>query len=186
MKRLVVAVGAIAVVIACTQQKERVRKASEASAEAARMRGADGGTNARMAPYPERPKTAAAAPDAGAAVVAAPAAAAMAPAADAGVPPAAVVEKPAAPPVPAPVPEKVVAAPPPTVTKLPSGAQLLQLPANQNAIVNVQLRFRSGAIDDPPGKAGLTYLTARVMTQGGTQALDSKQLLNALFPLAAD
>ena len=60
------------------------------------------------------------------------------------------------------------------------------LPLTTQAIVDIELRFRSGAVDDPPGKAGLTVLTARVMAEGGTQALDAKSLLNALFPLAAD
>src|SRR5262249_18683312 len=90
------------------------------------------------------------------------------------------------PPPAAPAPAPVVPAPAPTVTKLASGASLLVLPANQNAIVNIQLRFRSGAVDDPPGKAGLTNLTAKVMVEGGTQSLDARQLLNALFPLAAE
>ncbi len=76
--------------------------------------------------------------------------------------------------------------PAPRVTTLPSGITLLELPPNRNAIVDVQLRFRSGAVDDPQGKAGLTYLTARVMAEGGTQALSAKQLLEALFPLAAE
>jgi zinc protease len=71
-------------------------------------------------------------------------------------------------------------------TTLPSGVTLLALPANQNAIVNVQFRFRTGAIDDPKNKAGLTALTARVMVEGGTQALSAKQLLEALFPMAAE
>src|SRR5207248_582403 len=75
---------------------------------------------------------------------------------------------------------------PPKITTLPSGITLLELPSNQNAIVNVQLRFRTGSVDDPRGKAGLTYLTARVMAEGGTQALSAKQLLEALFPLAAE
>ena len=74
----------------------------------------------------------------------------------------------------------------PTITRTPGGVGLLELPVNDKAIVNVELRFRSGAVDDPPGKAGLTYLTARVMTRGGTKALDAKALLNALFPLAAE
>ena len=74
----------------------------------------------------------------------------------------------------------------PRVTKLPSGAALFELPATQNAIVNVEFRFRSGAVDDPPGKAGLTYLTARVMAEGGTVTLNAKQLLEALFPIAAE
>lgn len=72
------------------------------------------------------------------------------------------------------------------ITRAPSGAQLLQLPLDQNAIVNVQFSFRSGAVDDPQGKAGLTALTARVMAEGGTQALEAKALIEALFPLAAE
>jgi zinc protease len=88
------------------------------------------------------------------------------------------------PPVPVPVPEKPVQAP--TVSQTASGIGLLELPLNEKSIVNVQLRFRSGAVDDPPGKAGLTYLTARVMTEGGTKALDAKALLNVLFPMAAE
>ena len=75
---------------------------------------------------------------------------------------------------------------PPDVKRFSSGLSLLELPGNQNAIVNVQLRFRAGSVDDPRGRAGLTYLTARVMTEGGTQALSAKQLLEALFPLAAE
>src|SRR5207244_7471213 len=75
---------------------------------------------------------------------------------------------------------------PPDVKRLSSGLSLLELPANQNAILNVQLRFRTGSVDDPRGKAGLTYLTARVMTEGGTQPLSAKQLLGALFPPAAE
>ena len=72
------------------------------------------------------------------------------------------------------------------VRRAPSGAQLLQLPLDQSAIVNVQFSFRSGAVDDPRGKAGLTALTARLMVEGGTQTLDAKALSEALFPLAAE
>jgi zinc protease len=74
----------------------------------------------------------------------------------------------------------------PTVTRTEGGVGLLELPLNEKAIVNLQLRFRSGAIDDPPGKSGVTSLAARMMTEGGTRTLDSKALLNALFPLAAE
>jgi zinc protease len=83
-------------------------------------------------------------------------------------------------------PAAEVVRPAPTITRTASGVGLLELPLTQQALVNVQLCFRSGAIDDPPGKAGLTLLTARVMTEGGTKSLDAKALLNALFPLAAE
>ncbi|MGZ3427084.1 MAG: insulinase family protein, partial [Polyangia bacterium] len=70
---------------------------------------------------------------------------------------------------------------------VPGGAPaVVTLPANDHPVVAMALAFHSGAVDDPPGKAGLTYLTARVMAEGGTEALSAKQLLEALFPMAAD
>ena len=63
---------------------------------------------------------------------------------------------------------------------------VVTLPPNNHPVVAMQLQFHTGAVDDPPGKAGLTYLTARVMAEGGTEALSAKQLLEALFPMAAD
>ena len=63
---------------------------------------------------------------------------------------------------------------------------VVTLPANDHPVVAMALSFHAGAVDDPPGKAGLTYLTARVMSEGGTEALSAKQLLEALFPMAAD
>lgn len=60
------------------------------------------------------------------------------------------------------------------------------LPANHSPSVTLALQFRAGAVDDPPGKAGLTYLTARVMAEGGTEKLTAKQLLETLFPMATN
>jgi len=78
------------------------------------------------------------------------------------------------------------ARPVPAVSQTPSGSALLELPPAAQPIVTIALQFRSGAIDDPHGKAGVTNLTAHLMAEGGTQSLDAKQLLNALFPLAAE
>ena len=39
-------------------------------------------------------------------------------------------------------------------------------------------------MDDPKGQAGITALAARVMAEGGTQSLDAKSLIVALFPMA--
>jgi len=63
---------------------------------------------------------------------------------------------------------------------------VVTLPANNHPTVALALQFHTGAVDDPPGKAGLTYLTARVMAEGGTEALSAKQLLETLFPMAAN
>ncbi len=63
---------------------------------------------------------------------------------------------------------------------------IVTLPANDKPVVTLMLQFHAGAVDDPPGQAGLTYLTARVMAEGGTESLTAKQLLEALFPTAAE
>jgi zinc protease len=51
--------------------------------------------------------------------------------------------------------------------------------------VTFALRWDSGSVDDPPGKAGLTALVAALLAEGGTKDLSSAQLQRALFPLAA-
>ncbi|MCE9666324.1 insulinase family protein [Myxococcus stipitatus] len=53
-------------------------------------------------------------------------------------------------------------------------------------IVTFRLVFHTGSIDDPKGKEGLTALTATLMAEGGTQKLTSAQLLEALYPMAAE
>ncbi len=65
------------------------------------------------------------------------------------------------------------------------GPRIVALDANEHAAVAVLAQFRAGAIDDPPGKAGLTALTARLMAEGGTESLDSRELRAALFPASA-
>jgi zinc protease len=46
--------------------------------------------------------------------------------------------------------------------------------------------FRAGSVDDPPGKEGLTALTAAMLAEGGTEKLASSDLVRALYPLAAE
>ncbi|HZH75201.1 MAG TPA: pitrilysin family protein [Archangium sp.] len=53
-------------------------------------------------------------------------------------------------------------------------------------IVSFRLVFHTGSVDDPKGKEGLTALTADLLAEGGTQSLTSAQLLEALFPMAAE
>lgn len=63
----------------------------------------------------------------------------------------------------------------------PPEVLVLRNPASQQAVFRVV--FRSGAVDDPEGRAGLTTLTARMMAEGGTQSLTSAELLKELYPL---
>lgn len=88
-------------------------------------------------------------------------------------------QKPPEPPKPEPL-----TAPRPLATPEPMKRVVLHDP--QEPIVTFRLTFRAGAIDDPQGKEGLTALTAAVLTEGGTKELSSAQLLDALFPMAAE
>ncbi len=53
-----------------------------------------------------------------------------------------------------------------------------------NKIV-VKLMFRNGSITDPVGKEGLTYLTASMITNGGTEKLTKTQIDSIIYPMAA-
>jgi zinc protease len=66
----------------------------------------------------------------------------------------------------------------------PGEVRVLALPASQKPMVTIAMRFTTGAVDDPKGQAGITSLAARVMSEGGTQSLDAKSLILALFPMA--
>ena len=64
--------------------------------------------------------------------------------------------------------------------------KLVVIPIANKPIVSVRLVFRTGSVDDPAGKEGLTALTTRVLLEGGTKSLDSAQLLEALYPMSAE
>ncbi len=53
-------------------------------------------------------------------------------------------------------------------------------------VLTFRLVFRTGSIDDPKGKEGLTSLTAEVMARGGTKKLSASELDDVLFPMAAE
>jgi zinc protease len=81
-------------------------------------------------------------------------------------------------------PGEVRAAGEPAAQAAPNEIRILALPPSQKPMVTVALRFTTGAVDDPQGQAGITSLAARVMTEGGTQDLDARSLILALFPMA--
>ena len=99
--------------------------------------------------------------------------------------PAAPAPAPATPPraqAPAMAPSSVPATP----LKKPEPMQFVVQANPQNPIVSFRLVFHAGSIDDPKGKEGLTALTATLLSEGGTRELTSAQLLEALFPMAAE
>ncbi len=87
-------------------------------------------------------------------------------------------------------PEAMIAPVTPTAaaTPLPPPGQPgpVLLPPSGQPLVSIQLRFRTGSVDDPDGQAGISALAAEVMFEGGTETLTSQQLREALFPYAAD
>lgn len=70
----------------------------------------------------------------------------------------------------------------------PVAAQIetVTLPSANSPLVTVWLQFAVGSIDDPPGKEGLAALTANMVGQAGTAKRSYADLLDALYPMAAN
>ena len=64
-------------------------------------------------------------------------------------------------------------------------ADVVELRQPRASKVVVQLQFRNGSAADPVGKEGLTYLTAQLVTEGGTKGMTAAQLKDFVYPLAA-
>jgi zinc protease len=62
--------------------------------------------------------------------------------------------------------------------------QVVALPS-RSALVTFRLVFRTGSAFDPAGKPGLANFTADMLAEGGTRKLTYKQIVDAMFPLAA-
>jgi len=88
----------------------------------------------------------------------------------------------AAPPPPPSRPEAVAAKP----LGQPRPLEQVVLARPDTPIVSFRLVFHTGSVDDPKGQEGLTALTAQLMAEGGTQKLSASQLLEALYPMAAE
>ncbi|WP_044890723.1 M16 family metallopeptidase [Myxococcus hansupus] len=107
-----------------------------------------------------------------------------APPPDENAPPPAVPAQ-AAPPQKAALPERPESVPAKPLGQ-PKPLQTVVLARPDTPIVSFRLVFHTGSVDDPKGKEGLTALTAQLMAEGGTQKLSAAQLLEALYPMAAE
>ncbi|MBZ5673606.1 MAG: insulinase family protein [Acidobacteriia bacterium] len=56
---------------------------------------------------------------------------------------------------------------------------------SKSPLVNIRIVFTTGAIVDPADKPGLSHLTAAMLAGGGTKDLTYKQVVDAMFPMAA-
>ena len=66
-----------------------------------------------------------------------------------------------------------------------SAIDVVELPLSKSGKAVVQLQFRNGSICDPPGKEGLTYLTAQLVTEGGTATMTREQITDKIYPWSA-
>ncbi|XQW83914.1 M16 family metallopeptidase [Thalassotalea piscium] len=55
---------------------------------------------------------------------------------------------------------------------------------NDSPLIDVNFLFYTGAAADPAGKKGVAALTARMLTQGGSQTRSFKEIQKGLYPLA--
>jgi zinc protease len=68
----------------------------------------------------------------------------------------------------------------------PPAIETVELPSPGSPLVAIRLMFRAGSIHDPKGKEGLAALTALMVGQGGTEGRSYSELLDALYPMAAE
>ncbi len=54
----------------------------------------------------------------------------------------------------------------------------------KSPLVTLRLVFTTGSSADPAGKPGVAYLTARMLSEGGTKDLTYPQIVNAMYPMA--
>jgi zinc protease len=55
----------------------------------------------------------------------------------------------------------------------------------KSPLVTFRVVFTTGAMADPADKPGLAYLTAHLLADGGTRTMTYRQVVDALFPMAA-
>ena len=67
-----------------------------------------------------------------------------------------------------------------------AGIRTVFLPSPASPLCAIRLFFQVGSIDDPKGKEGLAALTSEMVGSGGSKSRTYAELLDALYPLAAN
>ena len=62
--------------------------------------------------------------------------------------------------------------------------EIVELPLPKSDHTTLKLMFKTGSIDDPEGKKGLTNLTANVIAEGGSVAHSKSEIDEMLYPMA--
>lgn len=63
--------------------------------------------------------------------------------------------------------------------------RFLTLPSKGADSIDVRILFNSGSVNDPKGKEGLTYMTAKMIAEGGTMKHTYAEVIRLLYPMAA-
>lgn len=66
-----------------------------------------------------------------------------------------------------------------------AASAVVALPTPDSPLVTLRIGFRTGSVDDPPGKNGLNALTALMMGRGGTATLGFEEITETLYPWSA-
>ena len=67
-----------------------------------------------------------------------------------------------------------------------SAVKITELRSENSPLVTIKIILRAGSINDPRGKEGLNALTATLIEQGGTQQLTYPEVIEKLYPWAAN
>jgi len=67
-----------------------------------------------------------------------------------------------------------------------SAVKITELRSENSPLVTIRIALRAGSIHDPAGKEGLNALTATLIGSGGTQELTYAQVMEKLYPWAAN
>ncbi len=67
-----------------------------------------------------------------------------------------------------------------------SPVRIVGLPSPRSPLVTIRLVFQVGSADDPPGQEGMANLTAAMLGEGSTVKRTRTEVLDALYPMAAD
>ncbi|HXU04500.1 MAG TPA: pitrilysin family protein, partial [Polyangia bacterium] len=66
-----------------------------------------------------------------------------------------------------------------------AGVRTVFIQSGANPLVALRVFFQVGSVDDPAGKEGLALLTSQMLGKGGSKARTYAEVLDALYPLAA-
>ena len=72
------------------------------------------------------------------------------------------------------------------VDKKGMNLKVTEIPSAHSPLIAFRILFKSGTINEPKGKEGIASITASVMARGGTGEMSYNDVVQALYPMAAN